>query len=390
MSETTDFLIVGGGSCGLHASGRNSGVLHAGFYYTADSLKARFSRDGNRELTEYCLERGLRINRCGKLVVARSEGEQAALEELFRRARTNGVEVERLGEGETARLEPTARTVGEALYSPTTSTVEPREVVASLARDAAGRGVEIRTGEAYLGREGDRAILTSRGRVSAGYLVNAAGLYADRVARDFGFASGHRILPFKGLYLYPAGDGRAPRMHVYPVPALDYPFLGVHWTATVDGRTKIGPTAIPALWREHYKGLANFRPRELVEIGMREADLWLRDSFGFRRLAWQEIQKRSKRRLVSRARELAPEATASGPWRWGSPGVRAQLLDLRTRRLEMDFRTEGDALSFHILNAVSPAFTCAFPFARHVADEIEALVERVPKTVPAPMLEGSG
>ncbi len=383
MSETTDFLIVGGGvigvavarelhrrhpgasvtilekeaSCGLHASGRNSGVLHAGFYYTADSLKARFSRDGNRELTEYCLERGLRINRCGKLVVARSEGEQAALEELFRRARTNGVEVERLGEGETARLEPTARTVGEALYSPTTSTVEPREVVASLARDAAGRGVEIRTGEAYLGREGDRAILTSRGRVSAGYLVNAAGLYADRVARDFGFASGHRILPFKGLYLYPAGDGRAPRMHVYPVPALDYPFLGVHWTATVDGRTKIGPTAIPALWREHYKGLANFRPRELVEIGMREADLWLRDSFGFRRLAWQEIQKRSKRRLVSRAR---------------------------------DFRTEGDALSFHILNAVSPAFTCAFPFARHVADEIEALVERVPKTVPAPMLESSG
>src|SRR5215218_5689527 len=96
LPKTTDFLVIGGGivgiavarelasrhpgtsvtvvekevDCGLHASGRNSGVLHAGFYYTADSLKARFTRDGNRRLTELCRERGLRINQCGKLVVA--------------------------------------------------------------------------------------------------------------------------------------------------------------------------------------------------------------------------------------------------------------------------------------------------------------------------------
>jgi L-2-hydroxyglutarate oxidase LhgO len=211
--RTADYLVVGGGivglsiatalrrrypdcsvvllekepECGRHASGRNSGVLHAGFYYTADSLKARFSRDGNRELTEYCLENGLRIHRCGKLVVARSADELDSLRELFRRAGLNGVPVERVGEEEAARLEPEARTCREALYSPTTATVDPPEVVRALARDAARLGVEIRTGTSFEGRERDR-VLTSSGTLSVGYVINAAGLYADRVARQFGFA----------------------------------------------------------------------------------------------------------------------------------------------------------------------------------------------------------
>ncbi len=395
-SETADFLVLGGGivgvtvaselrrrypdasvlllekedRCGLHASGRNSGVLHAGFYYTADSLKARFSRDGNRELTEYCLERELRINQCGKLVVTRSEAELPALSELFERASRNGVEVERVAADDVQRIDPQARSVGPALYSPTTSTVDPPEVLAALTTDAAAQGVEIRTGTAYQGLRSGRAV-TSDGEISAGFVVNVAGLHADRIARDFGFAEGYRILPFRGLYSVYLGPEPCPRVHIYPVPRLDYPFLGVHWTATVDGGMKIGPTAIPALWREHYRGLANLRLSEMLEIGLREADLWIRDSFGFRRLAWLEIQKYSRRRLVRLARELVSDSAATGRWRWGSIGVRAQLLDVRTRRLEMDFRCEGDNRSYHVLNAVSPAFTCALPFARHVVDDIE-------------------
>jgi L-2-hydroxyglutarate oxidase LhgO len=409
--RTADYLVVGGGivglsiatalrrrypdcsvvllekepECGRHASGRNSGVLHAGFYYTADSLKARFSRDGNRELTEYCLENGLRIHRCGKLVVARSADELDSLRELFRRAGLNGVPVERVGEEEAARLEPEARTCREALYSPTTATVDPPEVVRALARDAARLGVEIRTGTSFEGRERDR-VLTSSGTLSVGYVINAAGLYADRVARQFGFAEEYRILPFRGLYIHYEGDGSAPRMHIYPVPRLDHPFLGVHWTTTVDGGTMIGPTAIPALWREHYRGLRAFRFNELAEIGVREADLWIHDSFDFRRLAWQELRKHSRRRLATLARGLTRSSTARGPWRWGAPGVRAQLFHVPTRSLEMDFRCQGDDRSFHVLNAVSPAFTCALPFARYVVDQIESLLDsscgrEVPETL---------
>ncbi len=358
---------------GLHASGRNSGVLHAGFYYSADSLKARFSRDGNRELTEYCLERKLPINLCGKLVVTRTPEETDSLDELVRRGEANGVEVRRVDEREAAELEPAARTLGSALYSPTTSTVDPVTVVRALAADAREAGVEIRTGVAYVGRQGD-AVLTSTGTIGVGFLVNAAGLYADRIAHDHGFARHYRILPFRGLYLRYEGSGEVPRLHLYPVPTAGHPFLGVHWTATVDGGVTLGPTAIPALWREQYGGMANFRLGELLEVAARESSLLLRNSFGFRRLAGAEVRKYRKRHVLGLGRSLARPGIGAGRWRWSRTGVRAQLLDVRTGRLEMDFRCEGDDRSLHILNAVSPAFTCALPFARHVADAVEARV----------------
>lgn len=360
-------------SLGLHASGRNSGVLHAGFYYSADSLKARFSRDGNRELTEYCIERGLPINRCGKLVVTSAPEEADALDELLRRGRDNGVEVYRVSEREAAELEPTAQTVGSALFSPATATVDPTALMQSLASDARDSGVELRTGVEYRGRKG-RVVLTSAGGIEAGFVVNAAGLYADRIARDYGFARSYGILPFRGLYLRYRGTGRVPRRHLYPVPPPEYPFLGAHWTVTVTGEVMLGPTAIPALWREHYGGVANFRLSELLEIVARESGLLWRNSFGFRRLASTEVRKYRKRHLLFLGRRLVRPGIGRGPWAWGKPGVRAQLLDVSTGRLVMDFRCEGNRRSLHVLNAVSPAFTCAFPFARHAVDEAESLL----------------
>jgi L-2-hydroxyglutarate oxidase LhgO len=398
-SELCDFLVIGGGiigiatalelrrrfsdssvtviekesRCGLHASGRNSGVLHAGFYYTADSLKARFTRDGNRELTEYCLERGLPLNRCGKLVVARNKADLFGLEELLRRGRANGVVLECLDASEARRIEPRVKTFERALFSPHTSSVDPKAVLEALLRDVAARGIAVRTGVAYSGRR-DGCVITTRGKIAAGYVVNASGLYADRIALDFGFSENYRILPFKGVYLY-ADPGESLRVHVYPVPDLGNPFLGVHFTVTVDGRVKIGPTAIPAFWREHYGGWANFRLGEALEILWREMGLFLRNDFGFRRLAASEIRKYSRRHLVRLASELVEGVDQRRYRRFGESGIRAQLLDLRVRRLEMDFRLEGDDRSFHVLNAVSPAFTCAFPFSRYVVDRIAELVD---------------
>lgn len=395
--RTADLLVVGGGivgltlalearrrhpgasivllekeeACGRHASGRNSGVLHAGFYYTADSLKARLCRDGNRALTEYCLERDLPIRRCGKLVVARNPEERDRLDELLRRAEANGVDLREVSEEDALEIEPRARTCERALFSPSTSVVDPRAVVASLVADARDRGIEVRTGTPYRGRSGAE-VRAGETRISAGYVINAAGLYADRIAREYGFSLDYRILPFKGLYLHGASDpGLGP--HIYPVPELAYPFLGVHFTVTVDGGTKIGPTAIPAFWREQYRGLRNFRLGEMLEIGLLEAGLFLRDTFGFRRLARREISKYSRRRLVRRAEGLLRDELAARDWRWGKPGIRAQLVDVKERKLVMDFLFQGDEESFHVLNAVSPAFTCSIPFASFLWDRIEAL-----------------
>lgn len=411
-TPASDFLVIGGGvvglslalearrrhpgarvtllekeeACGLHASGRNSGVLHAGFYYTADSLKARFTRDGQRRWTAYCAERGLRINRCGKLVVARSEKDHAGLDELMRRARANGVELHEVTEAEARELEPRARTHGRALWSPSTASVDPAEVMASLVGDARRAGVQVLAGTRYLGRAAG-GVRTSAGTLSAGYVVNAAGLYADRVAQDYGFSADHRILPFRGLYLYADRGQGFLRRHVYPVPELRYPFLGVHFTVTVDGRAKIGPTALPALWREHYGGLAGFRWDEFMEVGMRVAGLFRADDFEFRTLARRELPKGWKHGLVRLASGLASEPIAGLGWRWGKPGIRAQLVNVRERRLEMDFRYEGDDRSFHVLNAVSPAFTCALPFAEHVFDRIDANLGAAPSACAAGALQ---
>ncbi|MBF0311077.1 MAG: FAD-dependent oxidoreductase [Magnetococcales bacterium] len=399
MWKPVDFLVVGGGVIGLnlalglrrrfagarirllekeatwgwHASGRNSGVLHAGFYYGADSLKARFCRDGNRELQEYCRERHLPLDRCGKLVVARSASDWPALEILRQRGQENGVRLEEVNEEEARRLEPRAKTVGKALFSPDTATIDAMALLHALVGEARQAGIELLPGVAWLGGRG-QSTLTSAGRMGCGYLVNCAGLHADRIAWAYGFGANLAILPFKGLYLY--GDARAGPLsrHVYPVPDLDYPFLGVHCTRTVDGRIKLGPTAIPAFWREHYQGWSRFSPAEALEVSGRMAGLWWRNDFAFRRLARQEMGKWSRRTLTGLAGELVGGIEAGAFTTWGRPGLRAQLVDVGQKRLEMDFRWEGDDRSFHVLNAVSPGLTCSMPFARYLVDRINGLL----------------
>jgi len=394
--RSADFLVIGGGiiglslsleakrrfpdcrvtllekepACGRHASGRNSGVLHAGFYYSADSLKARLTREGNRRLTDYCRARGLRLNPCGKLVAATTPSELARLDELLRRARRNGVELLPVTADEAHAIEPRVRVFERALYSPTTSSVDPAEVMAAFSGDAARLGVEVRTGVAWHGRDGE-GVRTSAGRLPAGYVINAAGLQADRIAHAYGFGRRYRILPFKGLYLQ-ARPGAPPlRVHVYPVPDLANPFLGVHHTVTVDGHAKIGPTAIPCLWREQYGGLAGFRAGEFLGIVGRELRLLIGNEGNFRRLAWEELRKYHRPQLVRQAGRLLEGVQAADYARRGRPGIRAQLFDVANRRLEMDFVIEGDERSFHVLNAVSPGFTCALPFADLVLGEVE-------------------
>ena len=393
---TTDFLVVGGGiigiaiarelrrrhpdlavtvlekepACGLHASGRNSGVLHAGFYYTADSLKARFTRDGNRALAAYCDDKGLPINRCGKLVVARTAADHPQMDELLRRGAANGVDLESITEADAKRIEPRVKTCERAIWSPRTATADPGAVLAALRGDAEREGIAFALADGFRRRHGDE-VESARTTWRAGYVVNAAGLHADRIARQYGFSERYRILPFKGLYLYGDDAGGPFRTNIYPVPDLRNPFLGVHFTVTVDGHAKIGPTAIPAFWREQYAGLSGFDARDLAEIAALQSGLLVSAGFEFRRLAVEELRKYSRRHLVALAGDLATDVKPEHWRRWGRAGIRAQLLDIRTRKLEMDFVIEGDARSMHVLNAVSPGWTCSLPFAAFVVDAID-------------------
>lgn len=394
-----DFLIIGGGIIGVsiarqirarfekarvvvlekekflgaHGSGRNSGVLHAGFYYSADSLKARFTRQGNIALTRFCEEQKIRLNRCGKLVVARGPEDLPQIDELLRRANANGVPLESVSEDEARKIEPRVKTFGRALFSPTTSTANPLEVLEAMRAAAETEGIRFLLGTSFENLR-DRSFETSEGKLAPGYLVNAAGLHADKIARHYGFSEHYRIVPFKGLYLY--GNEQAPgfRTNIYPVPDLRNPFLGVHFTVTVDGHAKIGPTAIPAFWREQYSGLQGFDLADCVATLLRELGLILFAGFDFRRLAVEELLKYNRRHLVKLAGELASGVDVAHYTKWGKPGIRAQLMDVRTRKLEMDFVLQGDESSYHVLNAVSPGWTCSIPFAEHVSDQIVRLI----------------
>ncbi len=402
-TKQADYLVIGAGIIGLavaralkekfpsasiiiiekeaelaaHGSGRNSGVLHAGFYYSADSLKARFCREGNAAWHDYVIKNGLKLNRCKKVVVAQNEAEQQGVHELKRRGDVNGVNVSIVDEQQLAEIDPNARTYKEALFSPDTSTVDPVEICLHLAGELRKSGVEILLAHPYKGKASASAIIAGSANgdinIEAGMIYNCAGLYADRIACDFGFGEDYTIIPFKGIHMLAV---RPPvptiRTLIYPVPNLKNPFLGVHFNITVDGKIKIGPTAIPAFWRENYRGLDNFKPDELLAISAWEMKLLATNAFDFRRLAYEEIKKYNRRHLLNLVRPMVHKLDDAAFTANARPGIRAQLLHRKELKLLQDFVVEGDKKSVHVLNAVSPGFTCSLPFGKWIVENYSA------------------
>ena len=391
----TEFLIIGTGILGLavakalkkrfknskitvidkekevaqHASGRNSGVIHAGFYYSADSLKAKFTRRGNIELTEFCEKKGLKINKNGKVVVTKGENELETLFELKKRGDLNGVPLEIINTKKLKHLEPYAKTYKYALWSPTTATINPLEVCLALKEELTEKGINFLFNTPYELVINNRTIKAGEYEITYEILINCSGLYADKIAKDFGKAQDYVIIPFKGVYLEYTGNNLEIKRNIYPIPKLENPFLGVHYTVLVDGKVKLGPTAIPSFWRENYNGLKNFSFEELMQILYWELILFLTNKSNFRKLALEEFRKYWKPFLQKQAELISQNVNVKLFKKWSKPGIRAQLLNIRTKELVMDFVVEKGNNDIHILNAVSPAFTASFPFTRWIVEK---------------------
>jgi L-2-hydroxyglutarate oxidase LhgO len=359
-------------SVGQHASGRNSGVLHSGIYYGAGTSKARICAQGGRALAEYCLEHGLPLSRCGKVIVPGRESEDAQLDLLRERGQANGVRAELIDERQLSVIEPEANScTGRALHCLDTAVVDPQAILEHLHQGLGGDGVEVLLGHPAQAIDAGGAVVRSGDRsISFGHLFNAAGLHADRIAEACGAGLRYAMLPFKGIYyrLLPESELRI-RGLIYPVPDLRVPFLGVHFTRRIGGEVDVGPTAAPALGRENYEGLEGIRLGEAARIMSRLLGQYVRNRQGFRRFAHGEVLHSLKSRFVAGARNLVPRLCSSHLGGRSKVGIRAQLLDRETHELVMDFVVEHGERSTHVLNAVSPAFTSAFAFARLVADE---------------------
>tara|TARA_B100002051_G_C16725157_1_gene634862 strand:+ start:825 stop:2054 length:1230 start_codon:yes stop_codon:yes gene_type:complete len=360
---------------GLHSSGRNSGVLHAGLYYKPGSLKAQVCVEGARRLRAWVEKRGLPLNPCGKVIVPPRAELDSQLDVLAERGRANGAEVELWDANQLREMVPEARTAsGRALWSPNTAVVKPLSVVQRLRQDLADQGVKMyQSQQSFKARPTQQQLTLSNGSVlSYGYLFNCTGLQADRVARSFGVGYKYIILPFKGLYWQLKDNCPFQlRTNLYPVPDLSVPFLGVHFTPSADVTpvVSIGPTATLAFGRENYRGLKGIEPSMAAANIAVLARQYLTNRGGFRRYVHEQAFLALPALLVRAAQELIPAVKPEHIELSQKVGIRSQLFNRTTERLEDDFLCLHGACSTHVLNAISPAFTASFALADLIVDQ---------------------
>lgn len=355
----------------VHQSGRNSGVLHPGFNYPPGSLKARFATEGTRRMKAYAEEHDIPLEEFGVVVVAQTPAEESRLEDLKAQADENGVTTEIIGENRLQELEPHAEGRA-ALHAPGAASIDSQQYVYSLAKEIRSAGVDLHLGHRVTAvtptGKGHR-IETTGGEFEADFLVNCAGLYADRIAQQLGVGDGYQVVPFRGEYYEIVPD----RAHlcqtmIYPTPDPDLPFLGVHFTRRSDGKVIVGPNAVLAFGREAYRN---------TEVDLSE----LAQTLGYRgfwrlmadpkmvKVAWDELNKSYRKgRFVSAAQGLVPSVEPDD-FRRSYAGIRAQLVSADGRLIK-DPRFEAGPDSLHVLNAVSPGLTSSLPFGDHLADQV--------------------
>ena len=359
---------------GLHSSGRNSGVLHAGLYYKPGSLKAKVCVDGARRLRSWVADHKLPINSCGKVIVPQKEDLDGQLDVLAHRGVANGATVEFWDTQQLHEWMPEARSAsGRALWSPNTVVVKPLKVVQTLQQELQDHGVSFKCADSgWLADPDRRQIRLAKGEtISYGHLINCAGLQADRVAHSFGVGLDYTLLPFKGMYWQLKPDCPIqPRSNLYPVPDLNVPFLGVHFTPSADETplVSIGPTATPAWGRENYRGVDGCEPVMATRNLAILARQYLANNGGFRRYVHEQAFLALPPLLLRAAQQLIPSVRPEYIELSKKVGIRSQLFNRKSQLLEDDFLCLPGPSSFHVLNAISPAFTASFALADLIVD----------------------
>lgn len=395
-----DYIIIGGGILGLstamqliraypdkkmllvekengparHQTGHNSGVIHAGVYYTPGSLKARFCLEGNHATKAFCDEHDIAYDECGKLLVATNDLELQRMQALWERTEANGLERYWLTAEELHEREPNITGVG-GIFVPSSGIVNYAEVATAMGREFEAAGGEIRYGTSVTGlseRTNEVVVSTNQGDLSTRFMVSCSGLMADRVVRMLGIEPDFTICPFRGeYYRLPTQHNQIVNHLIYPIPDPSMPFLGVHLTRMIDGSVTVGPNAVLAWKREGYRK---------TDVSLSDTLAMLRHS-GIRQVLKDNLRpgltelKNSlyKKGYLQQVRKYCPSLTLADLEPYPA-GVRAQAVS-NDGKLVDDFLFVNTPRTVNVCNAPSPAATSAIPIGAHIVEKVKQQVE---------------
>lgn len=359
-------------SVGMHASGRNSGVLHTGIYYPADTLKAKFCKEGADLLFAYAQDHNIAVRKDGKVIVATSEEDMRGLDKLLANAKASQICAEKI-DGDTIReIEPYACSEFGGIYCKDTAVIDSQQVLEKLKVGLQTSKIEIHYNQKIVKIDDvQQKVHTSNSVYHYGLLINAAGSYADSIAKLVNVGIEYTLIPFKGTYYkLERSVDHTLRASIYPVPNPDLPFLGVHLTRTITGDVYIGPTIIPAFGRENYHLFQGIKLLESLGILTQLLKLYGRNTQNFRNLVKISLSHSTKAGVIHSARRLMSQLHPSWVKASSKVGIRPQLLNTKEMRLEMDFVLKKGKRSIHVLNSISPAFTSSFAVAKYIVHEI--------------------
>lgn len=404
MSKQFDFIVIGGGIVGvstaltlirqfpdkkvaviekesrlaMHQTGHNSGVIHAGVYYTPGSLKAKFCKQGLKDTLAFCQQHNIAYEQCGKLLVATNDVEIKRMQALYERCQVNEIEVEQLSQAQLNEKEPHIKGLG-AIYVPDTAIVNYQQVVEKMAEVFVSLGGSLFLGEKVVSlaetANNIKLITTNdtsqRFNYQADFLVACAGLMADRLTRLQGLPTDFQIVPFRGEY-YQLQQSKAGLIQhlIYPIPDPDLPFLGVHLTKMIDGSITVGPNAVQGFKREGYEKFS-FSRNDVIEMlafpGYRKM---LKQNFA---VGLKELRNSVfKSGYLKEVQKYCPSLTTHdlSPY---PAGIRAQAVATNGELIH-DFLFVESKHSLHVCNAPSPAATSAIPIGAYIVDKINSQI----------------
>ncbi len=355
---------------GYHQSGRNSGVLHSGINQKPGSLKARFAIEGNRLIREYSKKHGVKFEQCGTIVIARNKKEEKDIKTLYEWGNKAGVPgLQLLNRKELLDYEPYAQGF-MALRSPTGSIIDSEGLLKQVGKEAVSLGAKL-IFSTTVSRVQHGKVETNRGKFDPGFVINSAGLYADKIAHTMEVGKRYTIIPFRGDYY--EVEGITVNSMIYQPPDLNFPFLGVHLTKGIYGGVHAGPTATLSFGREEYNKGVNIK--ESVEMVF-TPNFW-------RMIMSKEfinLLKNNARTsfipevFLEQIKSITTQEISLDDLKPFRSGIRAQVVDFNGK-LVKEFLIKIEQNRINIINAVSPGFTSSFAFAKHISRIVNSRIK---------------